>query len=179
MTSTRLTTTRAALLAALAPLLPLALAACKDPNPAEVRTDPPTFPLRASWSATAAPVGTATVRGTLSLKEYLGSRVAATIALTAAPNTTYQWRIYRGDCTVTTAAVNNTAPTGLLLLSTIQSYPDIQVGASGSATVAPTIAAALDSLTSYSVRVRVAQTATNWNGTNPVACGNLQRAQGG
>jgi hypothetical protein len=165
---------------AAAPLALLAaLAACKDPNPAEVRTDATSFPVRASWTATAVPVGTGTVRGTLSMKEYLGSHVAATMALTGAPNTAYQWRIFRGDCSVTTAAANNTTPTGLLLLSTLQAYPDIQLNASGTATVSPTLVAALDSLSAYSVRVRVAQTATNWNGTSPIACGNLQRAQGG
>ena len=154
------------------------LAACDEGNPAEVRDTPQTFPLRANWSASAAPVNPATVRATLAVKEYLGFRMEATLSLTGAPNTAYQWRIFRGDCATTAVAANNTAPTGLLLFSTVQAYPNVTTNASGAATVTTTIAGALDSLTAYSVRVRVAQTSTAWNGTSPVACGNLHRSQG-
>lgn len=161
-------------------LLCLAAAAgCAEGNPAEVRDAAPTFPVRASWSASAAPVGTATVRATLAAKERLGSRIETTLTLNGAPNTSYQWRIFRGDCATTAVAPNNTAPTGLLRFATDQSYPDVTTSASGTATVSATIAGALDSLTAYSVRARVAQSAINWNGTSPVACGNLQRTQGG
>jgi hypothetical protein len=175
MSATTMTRTRRA-----TALLSLAaLAGCSEGNPAEVRDDAPTFPVRASWSSSATPVGTGTVRATLAAKEYLGSRIETTLTLTGAPNTSYQWRIFRGDCATTAVAANNTAPTGLLVFSTVQSYPDVTTNASGTATVTRTIAGSLDSLTAYSVRVRVAQSATNWNGTSPVACGNLQRTQGG
>lgn len=161
-------------------LLCLAAAAgCAEGNPAEVRDDAPAFPVRASWSASAAPVGTGTVRGTFAAKEHLGSRIETTLTLTGAPNTSYQWRIFRGDCATNTAASGTTAATGLLRFATDQSYPDVITSAAGTATVSTTIAGALDSLTAYSVRARVAQSAINWNGTNPVACGNLARTQGG
>ena len=160
-------------------LLAAAVAACAEGNPAEVRDDAPTFPVRASWSSSAAPVGASTVRATLAMREHLGSRIEATMTLNGTPNATYQWRIFRGDCSTTAVAASNTAPTGLLVFATTQSYPDVVTSGSGSATVTRTIAGALDSLTAYSVRVRVAQSTTNWNGTSPIACGNLQRTQGG
>ena len=75
--------------------------------------------------------------------------------------------------------VNNAAPTGLLVVATVQSYPDVATNAAGTGTSSRVITAALDSLTAYSVRIRPSQTATNWNGTSPTACGNLQRSQGG
>jgi len=94
-------------------------------------------------------------------------------------STRYQWRIFRGDCATNTPAVNSPnapSPTGLLLFATVQSYPDVTVDyVSGTGSAAPVIAGNLDSLTAYSIRLRLFQTATNWNGTNPIACGNLQR----
>ena len=160
-----------------APLLLLAaVVACDNYNPVEVRSDADQFPLRANWSASAVPVGTAPGRATLAVKQYLGFRMDASLQFTGAPNTSYQWRIFRGDCTISVAAVNNTAPTGLLLFATLQSYPDVLTNAAGSATVSSTVAGSLDSLTAYSVRARVAQTATSWNGTSPVSCGDLQRS---
>jgi hypothetical protein len=153
-------------------------AACED-NPPEVSTGPTQFPLRANWSAVASPVGTSTVRGTLAVKQYLGFRMEAVFTITGAANASYQWRIFRGDCATTTAAASNTAATGLLIFETIQSYPDITTAASGSGSVTRIIAGSLDSLTAYSVRVRASQTATNWNGTSPIACGNLSRSPAG
>lgn len=151
-------------------------AACDTGTEADVREEAKPFVERASWSAAAVPVGTGNVRATVTAKEYFGSRADVTANLTGgAPNTAYQWRIFRGDCSVTTAAVNNSSPTGLLLVSTIQSYTDLTTNAAGQATVSRNIVAVLDSLTAYSVRVRVGQSSTNWNGTSPIACGNLQR----
>jgi hypothetical protein len=92
-----------------------------------------------------------------------------------APNATYQWRIFRGDCATTAVAANNTAPTGLLLFATVQSYPDAVANAQGTVTINRTIAGALDSLNAYSIRFRPSNASTNWNGTSPIACGNLQR----
>ncbi len=160
-------------------LVVVALTACDNHNPAEVRTQASTFPLRATWSASAAPVGTGTVRATLGLKQFEGFHMDAAMSVTGAPGASYQWRIFRGDCATNTAAVNNTAPTGLILFATIQSYPDVIANTSGTGSISPTIAGTLDSLGKYSVRVRVATSATNWNGTNPVSCGNLQRTAGG
>lgn len=158
-------------------VLSAALAACDQSNPAEVRTEGTSFPLRANWSATVAPVGSNTVAATLTVKQYLGFRMDAAMTLTGGAATKgYQWRIFRGDCATSTPAASNTAPTGLLLFATVQSYPDIVADASGGGTSTPVIAGSLDSLTAYSVRIRLAQTATNWNGTSPVACGNLQRS---
>lgn len=158
-------------------LLLVTAAACDTGMEAEVKNKAEQFPLRANWTAAAAPVGTSSVRATLSIKEYLGSHLDATATLTGgAPNTAYQWRIFRGDCATNTAALNNTAPTGLLLFSTIQAYTDLTTNAAGTASVTRTLVGALDSLTAYSVRVRVGQSATNWNGLTPIACGNLQRS---
>jgi hypothetical protein len=165
---------RPSLILLLAALVPVA--ACGKSNPAEVRTQSTAFPLTATWRASAAPVGSATLTGALAIKQYLGFHMDASMTITGTPNATYQWRIFRGDCSTTAVAASNTAPTGLLLFETIQSYPDIVSNASGAGAVTPTIAGSLDSLTAYSVRLRVAQTATNWNGTSPIACGNLQRA---
>jgi hypothetical protein len=133
--------------------------------------------LRANWSATIAALGTAAPSGTLTIAEFLGSHFDATTSITGGrPNTAYQWRIFRGDCATNTAAANATAPTGLLLYGTIQAYPDLTTNATGAATISRAMAGALDSLTAYSVRVRLGQSATNWNGTSPLSCGNLQRS---
>jgi hypothetical protein len=156
-----------------------ALAACDDANPAEVRTSASSFPQIASWSATANPVGTSTVRATLAIKQFLGFRMTSAMTITGTPNTTYQWRIFREGCTSNTAAASNTAATGLLLFETTQSYPDVTTNAAGTGTVSPAIAGSLDSLTAYSVRIRPSQTSATWNGTNPIACGDLKRTAGG
>jgi hypothetical protein len=156
-----------------------ALAACVEGNPAEVRTDAPEFSVIRTWNASAAPVGTSPVRATLAMQQYDGYRIKATLSFTGAPNTTYQWRVFRGDCATTAVAANNTAPTGLLRFSSDQAYPNVTTNAAGTGTASATIAGALDTQTAYSVRVRVSQTAINWNGTNPVACGNLQHSAAG
>jgi hypothetical protein len=159
-------------------LLVLGLAACDLSTEADSRDSGDEFPVRANWSASVAPVGTATVRGTLAIEEFLGSRFIANTSITGGrPNTAYQWRLFRGDCATTEVAANNTAPTGLLLYGTVQAYPDLTTDATGAASVNDrAMAGALDSLTAYSMRVRVAAASTNWNGTSPVACGNLQRS---
>ena len=155
-------------------LLSVGFAACSE-NPAAVRTAAEDFPLRATGNASAAPVGAATVRATLQVKQYAGFRMETAVTITGAPNATYQWRIFRGDCATTTVATT-AAASGLFLFATIQSYPNVATSATGTGTATPTVAGSLDSLTAYSVRVRVSQSATNWNGTSPIACGNLQRS---
>ena len=165
---------------ALATLATLATAAaCGDQNPAEVRTTADTFPQTASWSSAVSPVGTSALRGSLALKQFLGFRMTATVTVTGAPNTTYQWRIFREGCSSTAAAANAQAATGLWLFAAAQSYPDVTTNASGTGTVTPTIAGSLDSLTKYSIRFRPSQTSMTWNGTSPIACGDLQRTAGG
>jgi hypothetical protein len=157
----------------------VALAGCHMEAPTETRSDTKEFPVTAKWSATAAPVAPSTVAGTLSIQQRLGYRMNASFSMTGTPGTTYQWRIFRGDCTVNVAALNNTSATGLVLFATAQSYPEIKLDAAGNGSTAPVIAGELDSLTTYSVRIRVSQTSTSWNGTNPIACGNLQRGAAG
>jgi hypothetical protein len=154
------------------------LAACSDANPVEVRSSQTEFPVTATWSADAAPVSASAVSGTLTLVQHSGSRIDASYTLTGAANKTYQWRIFRGDCATSVAAKTSTSATGLLLFATIQSYPDIKADGAGHGTASSTIAGALDSLTAYSVRVRLSQSSTNWSGTSPLACGNLQRSAG-
>jgi len=158
-------------------LLLAGVAACDSATEAEIRDGASDFPVRANWSAAAAPVGNSTVQATVDITEHVGSRFDVTVALTGgAPTTAYQWRIFRGDCSVNTPAQSTYSPHGLLIVGTIQSYPDITTGANGTGTVTRTVASALDSLTAYSLRVRLGQTQTSWNGTNPIACGNLQRS---
>jgi hypothetical protein len=147
--------------------------ACSN-NPTEVLTDGTTFPVVAKWTASAKPVAPATISGQLTLDQHLGFHSDAQFVVTGPPNAIYQWRIFRqGDCSVNVAATNNTAPTGLALFATTQSYPDITLDASGKATIRVAIAGFLDSLTAYSVRMRPTASGT-FNGVNPASCGNLQ-----
>ena len=154
----------------------VALAACEGRSPAEVRRKAEEFPLRATWTAAVTPIGSATLQTSLTIREYFGSHMEAVVNVTGgAPNASYQWRIFRGgDCSVNVAATNATSGNGLFLFATIQSYPDLVTDATGAATLTRTIAGSLDPLGAYSVRIRPAQQATNWNGLTPVACGNLR-----
>lgn len=156
----------------------VALAGCPLDNPTEVRSSGQEFPVTATWTATAAPIEPATVAGSLAAEQHLGFRVNASFTITGEPSATYQWRIFRGDCTINVPQ-STSEPNGLALFATSQSYPEVTVGSSGTASVAPAIAGELDSLTAYSVRIRKSVTSTNWNGTNPIACGDLQRTPAG
>ena len=154
------------------------LGACAE-NPAEVRNDAESFPLLANWSSSAAPIGTSGVSATLSVKQFAGFRMELDLSVTAPPpSKTYQWRIFRGNCATTVVAANNQDPNGLLLFATVQSYPDVATTAAGTATLSREVAGSMDSLKAYSVRFRASQSSTNWNGTSPIACGNLQRTAG-
>lgn len=158
-------------------VLGFALGAC-DENPAEVRNDASSFPELANWSSTVTPVGTSGVSATLNAKQFAGFRIELDLSVTAPPSKMYQWRIFRGDCATTVTAANAQDPNGLLLFATVQSYPDVATASAGSATLTREVAGSLDALKAYSVRFRASQSATNWNGTNPIACGNLQRTAG-
>ncbi|MEX2282915.1 MAG: hypothetical protein WEE89_10580 [Gemmatimonadota bacterium] len=151
-------------------LLLLGLAACDLSSEPETRDDANEFAVRATWNATLAGIGTATVGGATKVTERLGSQLDAEVSLTGGlPTRAYQWRVYRGDCAATAAA-------DLVLFSTIQAYPDLTTDATGTASLTRFLAGALDSTAAYSVRVRLGVSTTNWNGTNPIACGNLQRS---
>ena len=156
--------------------LVVTLGACDKASPAEVRSSSDEFPLRDTWNASVTPTGSGTVRATLTINERLGYRMEAVVSVTGgAPNASYQWRIYRGgNCSVNVAATNATSGNGLFLFATVQSYPDLVVDATGAATLTRTIAGTLDPQGAYSVRIRPSQSATNWNGLSPIACGNLQ-----
>ena len=149
------------------------IVACTGSNPAAVRDDGTSFPIVAHWTATSAPIAPATVSGALAVDQHLGYHSDVTFTVTGPPNTAFQWRIFKRDCSVNVAAANNTAPVGLVLFATTQSYPDVTLDAAGKATVKTEIAGWLDSLTAYSVRIRPTAT-TTFNGVNPAACGNLQ-----
>ena len=157
--------------------LAIILAACAE-NPASVREDSTQFPVVANYNSAVAAIGTSGLSGTLTVKQFAGFRLELNLAVTAPTNRTYQWRIFRGDCNATVPAANNNDPNGLLVFSTVQSYPDVATGTGTSAAVSRLIAGSLDSVKTYSVRFRVSQSATNWNGTTPVACGNLQHTPG-
>lgn len=150
------------------------VAACSN-NPTATRDDAADFPVVAHWTATATPIAPATITGQLAYDQHLGFHSDVTFAVSGPPNGVFQWRIFKRDCTVNVAAVNNTAPTGLVLFATTQSYPDITLDASGKATVKVAIAGWLDSLTAYSVRMRPTAT-TSFNGVNPASCGDLKYA---
>jgi len=162
--------TTALLLLAVAPVV-----ACSGANPAEVRRDATAFPIVAHWTATSLPIAPATVTGALTFDQHLGYHADVTFSVSGPPNGAFQWRIFKRDCSVNVAAVNNTAATGLVLFATTQSYPDVTLDASGKATVMSQIAGWLDSLTPYSVRIRPTAT-TTFTGVNPAACGNLRYA---
>lgn len=160
----------------LAMLAVIGVAACNSTDPAEVASDPGTFPVVANWTATAAPVAPATVAGALNLQQHLGYHMNATFTITGTPNAVYQWRIFfGGNCTVNVAATNATSRNGIFTFSVSQAYPDITLDASGKGTVNTAIAGFLDSLTAYTVRIRPTAT-TGFNGVNPAACGNLSYA---
>jgi hypothetical protein len=159
-------------------LMVAAFAACSNGNPAEVVTQATTFPVVATWSATSAPIAPATVSGTLGVQQRLGFHSDISFTVTGPANQAFQWRIFKGDCTVNVAAVNNTAATGLVLFATTQTYPDITLDAAGKSTVSAAMAGWLDSLTPYSVRIRPTAT-TTFTGVSPAACGNLKYARAG
>jgi hypothetical protein len=151
----------------------VAVVACSN-NPTEVITDATTFPVVAKWTATSRPVAPAIVSAQLTVDQRLGFHSDVQFDVTGPANAILQWRIFRqGDCSVNVAAANNTAPTGLVLFATTQSYPDITLDASGKASVRVQIAGWLDSLTQYSVRLRPSASGT-FTGVNPASCGNLQ-----
>jgi len=150
-----------------------AIAACAAYNPTDVRDDGEQFPVVARWTATSAPVSPATVNGTLNWDQHLGFRSDVSFTVSGPPKGVFQWRVFRSDCSVNVTAVNNQSATGLLLFATTQSYPDITLDATGKATVTSNIAGWLDSLTSYSVRIRPTAT-TTFNGVSPASCGNLK-----
>lgn len=151
----------------------IAAAACSN-NPTEVLTDGTAFPVVAKWTANATAIAPATVTGQLTFDQRLGYHSDVQFVVSGPPNAILQWRIFRqGNCSVNVAAQNNTAPTGLVLFATTQSYPDVTLDASGKATVRVSIAGWLDSLTAYSVRLRPTASGT-FNGVNPASCGSLQ-----
>lgn len=150
-----------------------AVAACGGGNPTAVRDDATVFPIVAHWTAASNPIAPATVAGQLTYDQHLGYHSDVTFVVTGPPNAAFQWRIFKRDCTVNVAAINNTAATGLVLFATTQSYPDLTLDASGRATVKVQIAGWLDSLTAYSVRIRPTAT-TSFNGVNPASCGDLK-----
>jgi len=150
---------------------------CLDQNPTETRGDGNgPFPVIANWSATMAPVGTNTTQGTLAVKQQLSEHNDVTFTVTGPPNASYQWRIFRGDCQTTAVASNAQSP-GLWVFATVQSYPDAVLTAQGTVTITRTIVGLLDSLTAYSIRIRASQSSTAFNGTSPLACGNLTRTK--
>lgn len=150
-------------------------AACAGDSPAEVINAANDFPVTAKWSAAAAPIAPSTVSGALTIEQHLGFRMNASFTITGSPNDIFQWRIFRGDC-ATNVEASDEEPNGLSLYATVESYPDITVGSAGTGSASPAIAGYLDSLTVYSVRIRPAQESSNWDGTDPIACGDLQRA---
>ena len=149
--------------------------ACGSSGPAEVRDAATAFPIVAHWTATPTPISPATVNGQLKFDQHLGYHADAAFTVTGPPNGVFQWRIFKGACSVNVAATGATAftgVTGLTLFATTQSYPDITLDATGRSAVTSTIAGWLDSLTPYSVRIRPTAT-TTFNGVNPAACGDL------
>jgi hypothetical protein len=118
------------------------------------------------------------VTGQLAVDQRLGFHMDVTFVVSGPPNGVFQWRIFKRDCSVNVAASGATAftgLTGLFLFATNASYPDITLDATGKATVKTQVAGWLDSLMTYSVRIRPTAT-TTFTGVNPAACGSLQYA---
>jgi hypothetical protein len=151
------------------------MAGCIDQNPTETRDDAKDFAVLANWASTVAPVGTNTVSGQLSAVQTEGYRINVSFNVTGPPNASYQWRIFRENCAATVFSTSVSSP-GVFPVATVQSYPDVVLDATGKATITRAIAGLLDSQTAYAVRLRPVQASTNFNGSNPVACGNLQQA---
>jgi hypothetical protein len=154
----------------------LAVGGCSGGNPTETRDNSTDFPVVAHWTATSAPIAPATVKGDLTFDQRLGFHSDVSFVVTGPPNTAFQWRIFKNDCSVNVAATGSTAftgLTGLALFATTASYPDITLDASGKATIKTAIAGWLDTLQAYSVRIRPTAT-TTFSGVNPAACGTLK-----
>jgi hypothetical protein len=151
-------------------LVLVGLAACDLSQEPELREQSNELELLSEWSASIGGVGSSTITGTTSVRVY-GSYSEAEISISGAlPSRSYQWRIFRGSCAATAAA-------DLGLHATIQSYPDLVTNAAGSASTSRLLGGALNSPAGlYSVRLRLAVSATNWNGTSPLACGDLTRS---
>lgn len=132
----------------------------------ETRTSAQNLPVIAEWDAAITGVGTP-ITGTLNVKSH-GSYMDSSISISNAPaGAQYQWRLFRGTCDVNTAA-------GLVLFGTHQAHPNLVASGAGSASLDRILAASLHTGFAYSVRLRLNTTTVNWNGTAPVACGNLQ-----
>jgi len=152
------------------------VAGCAASNPSEVSDSSANFPIVEHFTATSAPVSPATISGQLTIDQHLGYHSDVTFVVSGPPNAAFQWRIFKNNCSVNVAATGATAftgLTGLTLFATTQSYPDITLDATGKATIKTVIAGWLDSLTSYSVRIRPTAT-SSFTGVNPASCGTLQ-----
>lgn len=151
------------------PMLGLLLAAaCELAHEPEVRNKADELQEIARWTATVSPVGSATISGTATFREF-GSYYIAEVTLNGGEAVrAYQWRLYRGSCADETVAQHG--PT--------QAFADLVTDANGTATLTRTLAGALNSPDSiYNIRVRPAITSTNWTtGTDPAACGDLVRS---
>jgi hypothetical protein len=148
------------------PFVALAFAACDLSTAPEVRDQAQDLEQVAQWSSSIAGTSSA-ISGSLQIREF-GSYGEATITISGAQaSRSYQWRIFRGHC-------SDADPD---LHATIQSYPDLVTDGSGAASVARTLGGALNTPAGeYSVRLRVATTTTNWDGSAAIACGDLQKS---
>jgi hypothetical protein len=143
------------------------LLGCDLSTAPEIRNSQGDLAMIAQWNANIAGVGTSPLTGTLNVRSY-GSYMESAISISNAPaGAEYQWRIFRGTCDVNVA-------TGLTLFGSHQAHPNLVASGSGTASLNRTLAASLHTGFAYSVRLRPTTTTINWNGTNPIACGNLQ-----
>ena len=140
-------------------ILAVVLAGCVPGNDPVTVTEPGQLEQRASWQAAITGVAAfANVRGTTQLADF-GPYFDAQMSITsAAPSTSYQWRIFPGTC----------AAPGATQFGPAQAYPNLVTNAAGSATIARTISGPLNLTGAYNVRVSTVATPVTI-----VACGNL------
>ena len=153
------------------PLL-LALAACQDESLTDyIVTDGADLPVKATWSSTLAPLGTAAPQaaGTLQLREYGSFMQLELAAQGLLRDSTYQWRLFFGTCA---ARISNHGPN-----SGNPAYRPFTANASGAGTSEATVMSRLKADSTYSLRIFIPRT-TPTTDTTFYACGNLQLQSG-
>ena len=146
------------------PLVVLAgVVGCDLATAPEVRSSGSQYPLSAEWRVSVTGLNGAPITGQGVFRDYRAYYEGEFSISNGAPNTNYNWRIYRGTCenSSTTIAGNSTTQ-----------YTPLATGGNGSASVQRTFSGHLTLLGHQQYNLRVLSgTAIS----TTVACGNLQR----
>lgn len=134
------------------------LAACSSRGANDTDDVDPVSDRVGDWSASIAPVGNYTVRGTAKAQS-VGVGTGVTISINSATaNAHHPWHVHRGVC-------GDNGP----IVGAASNYPALHVGADGSASANATIGMALNEQDSYYVNVHLSPTQLG----TIVACGKL------